>query len=149
MVSGTSSPSVASALRFRTWPVPPCQSPAQALSRGGIFVRLALRLDISPLGCGPIENVVGRLDKAGSLARAFADHPVGSGPFVLADWVRGSKFSLMRNAHYWKQGEDGQPLPYLDQVDVLIVPDDATRILILQSGQIEALNSCCSRVPPN
>ena len=23
-------------------------------------------------------------------ARAFADHPVGSGPFILANWVHGS-----------------------------------------------------------
>lgn len=70
-------------------------------------------------------------------ARAFADHPVASGPFVLSNWVRGSKFSLIRNPHYWKMGEDNQPLPYLDQVDVLIVPDDATRILMLKSGQID------------
>ncbi len=69
-------------------------------------------------------------------ARAFAEHPVGSGPFVLSSWTHGSKFTLTRNPHYWKQGADGKPLPYLDQVQVDIVPDDATRILMLKAGEI-------------
>jgi peptide/nickel transport system substrate-binding protein len=45
---------------------------------------------------------------------------------------------LTRNPHYWKQGADGQPLPYLDNVRYVIVPDDATRILKLKAGEIDA-----------
>jgi peptide/nickel transport system substrate-binding protein len=44
--------------------------------------------------------------------------------------------TLVKNPHHWRQGEDGQPLPYLDGVRFEIVPDDATRILKLQAGEL-------------
>ncbi len=70
-------------------------------------------------------------------AKAFAEHPVGSGPFVLASWQRGSKLVMKRNPHYWQTGDDGKALPYLDEVDFPVIPDDATRILKLRSGEID------------
>ena len=70
-------------------------------------------------------------------AQSFAEHPVGSGPFVLESWDRGSTMKLVRNEHYWDMGEDGKPLPYLDGVTFQVIPDDATRILQVQSGEID------------
>ena len=70
-------------------------------------------------------------------AKAFAEHPIGSGPFVLASWQRGSKMVIKRNPYYWAKGDDGKALPYLDEVDFQIIPDDATRILKLRSGEID------------
>jgi len=70
-------------------------------------------------------------------AQEFAKKPVGSGPFVLESWERGSVMKLVKNPHYWEKGEDGQPLPYLDGVTFEVLPDDATRILKLQSGEID------------
>ncbi|TNC61390.1 ABC transporter substrate-binding protein [Rubellimicrobium roseum] len=70
-------------------------------------------------------------------AQAFSEAPIGSGPFVLESWERGSTMRLVRNEHYWATGEDGQPLPYLDGVTFEVIPDDATRILRLQSGEID------------
>ena len=70
-------------------------------------------------------------------AHSFAEHPVGTGPFVLGTWQRGSKMVLKRNPYYWADGADGKKLPYLDEVDLQVVPDDATRILQLQGGQID------------
>ncbi|HEX2287494.1 MAG TPA: ABC transporter substrate-binding protein, partial [Gaiellaceae bacterium] len=60
-------------------------------------------------------------------AESFAKHPIGTGPFVFESWERGSKMRIVRNPHHWEQGEDGQPLPYLDAVTFEIIPDDATR----------------------
>ncbi len=70
-------------------------------------------------------------------AKAFAEHPVGSGPFAFASWARGSDMKLVANKYYWDKGEDGKPLPYLDGIDFPVVPDDATRILQLQSGALQ------------
>ena len=70
-------------------------------------------------------------------AKAFAEHPIGSGPFVLSEWKRGSYMVLTRNPYYWKKGEDGKALPYLDSLRFEIIPDDNTRILELQAGQIQ------------
>ena len=70
-------------------------------------------------------------------AEAFAEQPIGSGAFVLESWDRGSTMKLVRNEHYWADGEDGQKLPYLDGVTFEVIPDDATRVLRLQSGEID------------
>lgn len=71
-------------------------------------------------------------------SKSFAQHPVGSGPFTLKSWTRNSEMMMTRNPYYWKPGADGQPLPYLDNVRYVIIPDDATRILKLKAGEIDA-----------
>ncbi len=70
-------------------------------------------------------------------ARAFAEKPVGSGPFILTAWQRGVSMTLRRNPYYWKQAEDGKALPYLDELEFQIIPDDATRLLKLKAGEID------------
>ncbi|SHE51672.1 peptide/nickel transport system substrate-binding protein [Loktanella atrilutea] len=70
-------------------------------------------------------------------ATAFAEKPVGSGPFVFDSWERGSTLKLVKNEHYWADGADGQKLPYLDGVTFEVIPDDATRILRVQSGELD------------
>jgi peptide/nickel transport system substrate-binding protein len=71
-------------------------------------------------------------------SKSFARHPVGSGPFTMKSWSRNSEMVMTRNPHYWKLGSDGQSLPYLDDVRYVIIPDDATRILKLRAGEIDA-----------
>src|SRR5215813_9438391 len=53
----------------------------------------------------------------------FASKPVCSGPFKVQSYERGTKVVLVKNPNYWDVGADGQPLPYLDEVDLLNVPD--------------------------
>lgn len=70
-------------------------------------------------------------------AKAFAQKPIGSGPFIVTSWTKGSEMVLTRNPYYWQQGADGKPLPYVDEVKIEIIPDDATRILKLKAGEID------------
>ncbi len=70
-------------------------------------------------------------------AKAFAEKPIGTGPFVLTDWKKGSSMTLKRNPNYWNKGDDGAALPYLDEINFQIIPDDNTRILKLQSGELD------------
>ena len=70
-------------------------------------------------------------------SKAFAEKPIGSGPFFLQSWKRNTEMVLTRNPHFYKAGEDGKPLPYLDAIKFLIIPDDATRILKLKAGEID------------
>jgi peptide/nickel transport system substrate-binding protein len=71
-------------------------------------------------------------------ATAFAERPIGSGPFMVADWKRNEILRLARNPHYWRMAADGKPFPYVDQVDMPVIPDDATRILKLRAGEAHA-----------
>ncbi|MDQ0392048.1 ABC transporter substrate-binding protein [Labrys monachus] len=71
-------------------------------------------------------------------AKAFGEHPVGSGAFMLQSWSHGSEMTLVKNPYYWRMGDDGKPLPYLDGIKFEVIPDDATRILKVQSGELDA-----------
>jgi peptide/nickel transport system substrate-binding protein len=68
----------------------------------------------------------------GKSETAFFQHPVGTGPFMVKSWVKGSQLSLVANPYYWQKG-----LPYLAGVNLVSVPDDNTRQLQLQSGQAQ------------
>ena len=81
------------------------------------------------------NSMPGATDEA--KAKVFAEKPIGSGPFVLSEWKKGSRMTLKRNPYYWGKSEDGQALPYLDELRFEIVPDDNTRILKLQSGELD------------
>jgi len=70
-------------------------------------------------------------------AKAFAEKPIGSGPFVLTEWERGSYMIIERNPYYWETDENGVQLPYLEAVRFEIIPEDATRILKLQAGELD------------
>lgn len=62
---------------------------------------------------------------------------VGSGPFYLSGFSQGATMDFTANPNYWREGADGKPLPYLEGVHFEIIPDDATRVLKLQSGEVD------------
>lgn len=61
--------------------------------------------------------------------------PVGTGPFRVAEWRRGERLVLDR----WDDSWRGPPL--LDQVIFKPVPDDAARLSLLESGDVELIGS--------
>ena len=57
---------------------------------------------------------------------------VGTGPFVMQEYVPGQRITYLRNAKYWKVDKAGNRLPYLTRVVLLIVPNlDALRLKFL------------------
>ena len=70
-------------------------------------------------------------------AKAFGENPIGTGPFIMTAWQRGVSMTLKRNPYHWKMGADGKPLPYLDELEFQILPDDATRLLKLKAGEVD------------
>jgi peptide/nickel transport system substrate-binding protein len=58
--------------------------------------------------------------------------PVGTGPFKLAEYVRGDRIRLVRNDDYFKPG-----LPLLDEVIVRIIPQSTTSLLALEQGEVD------------
>jgi peptide/nickel transport system substrate-binding protein len=67
---------------------------------------------------------------------AFGQHPIGSGAFKLQRWAKGQEVDLVRNPNYWRRGQ-----PYLDEVKMLYVPNDNTRVLDLLSGDVDAVDA--------
>ncbi|MFC1900268.1 ABC transporter substrate-binding protein [Chloroflexota bacterium] len=69
------------------------------------------------------------------------ENAVGTGPFVLTDYVLGSTVTLKKNPDYWLKDPvgpgKGNDLPYLDEVKWLIIPDLSTRLAALRTGEID------------
>jgi peptide/nickel transport system substrate-binding protein len=68
---------------------------------------------------------------------------VGTGPWMLTDFVSGSSFTYSKNPDYW--GNDPRypqnQTPYADTLKMLVIPDSSTRLAGLRSGQIDAPNN--------
>ncbi len=66
---------------------------------------------------------------------------VGTGPFILMDYVEGSALEFVKNDNYWGYDErhPENRLPYVDAVSVVCIPDIASAIAALRSGQIDIL----------
>jgi peptide/nickel transport system substrate-binding protein len=67
-----------------------------------------------------------------SLGTKYYAKPIGSGPFVVKDWLKGNHITLTRNTNYWKPGQ-----PYLDSVRFEYVPDDNARMLRIKAGSAD------------
>ena len=64
--------------------------------------------------------------------------PVGTGPFLLEEYVETERAVFRRREDYWKMGADGKPLPYIDKLVYLdLGEEEAARIAALQSGQVD------------
>ena len=70
-------------------------------------------------------------------AKQFSVNPIGSGPFKLSSWDRGRQMTLERNQYYFRNGDDGKPLPYLDEIAFQIIPDSRVRVAKLKSGEVD------------
>ena len=67
----------------------------------------------------------------------FKNVAIGTGPFLLKDFQRQSKYTYAKNPGYWKNGADGKPLPYLDGFVQVIIPDEGARTSALRAGQLD------------
>jgi peptide/nickel transport system substrate-binding protein len=72
-------------------------------------------------------------------AEKFATAPVCAGQFIPQDFSLGSDLRLAPNPDYWVNGEDGQPLPYLDEVVIRYVPESNGRVLGLRNGDFDLI----------
>lgn len=70
--------------------------------------------------------------KEGVANKTVTTAPIGTGPFKIASYQPGVGVKLTRNPNYWQKG-----LPYLDGVDIRIVPDEGVRRSSLVSGDVD------------
>ena len=85
------------------------------------------------------------------------EHPVGTGPYRLKDWVRGQKIVLEANPDFRDQtypvpGEGSEPgdasiakdnagkkLPIVGRIEISVMEEDQPRLLAFDSGQLDFL----------
>jgi peptide/nickel transport system substrate-binding protein len=67
-------------------------------------------------------------------------NPVGAGPYILREWVKGDRLVMVRNENYYGKK------PTVEKLTFRIIPEDATREAMLRSGQIDV---CYKPLPSN
>ncbi len=75
------------------------------------------------------------VDKGGP--EALSSNPIGTGPMVLDQWMKGDRVSVKKRDGYWQMGEDGQALPYLDGFVDRYIPDSAVQNVELRTGNVQ------------
>lgn len=61
----------------------------------------------------------------------LAKNPVGTGPFKFQSWTPGQEMILAKNDSYWGD------IPKVDNVIYKVVPEDTTRIAMVESGEAQ------------
>jgi peptide/nickel transport system substrate-binding protein len=79
-------------------------------------------------------NAIFPANWGGETRAQFFQHPVGTGPFKMASWIKGQSITLVRNPYYWQKGK-----PYLNSVTYNAVSDANTRVTQLRAGQADVI----------
>jgi peptide/nickel transport system substrate-binding protein len=105
-------------------------------------VQLKLKYPFTPLAPSLSMSLVAPISPAAieKYGEDVRQNPVGAGPYVLEDWVKGDRIVMVRNKNYW--GEK----PTVEKITWKIVPEAATREAMLRTGQIHV---CYKPLPSN
>lgn len=58
--------------------------------------------------------------------------PIGTGPFMIAEFSQNEMIRLVKNPHYWKPGR-----PYLDAIELPIIANRSTAMLAFIAGKLD------------
>ena len=71
----------------------------------------------------------------------FIKAPHGTGPYTLESYSEGERVLIKRRSDYWQNGADGDPLPYLDEMEFIDMGEESSAwIAALQAGEVEYLD---------
>ena len=121
---------------------------------------LRIRLAETDYNFGYILAMVATSAQAREVVEAYDDtnaHPVGTGPYVLKRWVRGSKIILEANPDFREMAWNfmpsadaydkqliaemkGKKMPQIGVIDISIMEEGQSRWLAFQNGQLDYLN---------
>jgi peptide/nickel transport system substrate-binding protein len=105
-------------------------------------IRLELKYPFAPLAPTLSLTICSTISPA-AIAKygdAVRENPVGAGPYILKEWVKGDRIVMVRNENYYGKK------PSVAKLTFKIVPDDATREAMLRTGQIDV---CYKPLPSN
>lgn len=116
-----------------------------AVSPGGPdgMLRLAVEADPHSLDPGQVfsnEEAMLTTGSAGIVRRpdpkrptkSPGNVPIGAGPFVVKNWVRGARIQLERNPYYILR-----KMPQPDRIDVMVNLDRTTQFMMFERGELD------------
>ena len=91
-------------------------------------------------GPGRAVNIINETAIEEMGARDYSIEPVGTGPFEVVEHDVGSELVLDAFDDYFETDEEGNQLPYLDGVDIQMIPEPGTMVNALRGGDIHFAN---------
>lgn len=67
----------------------------------------------------------------------WVKNPIGTGPWLLKKYVPKQSCTAVKNPTYWRKDASGNPLPYMDSVEWVMIGDESASTLQLQSGAVD------------
>lgn len=64
----------------------------------------------------------------------FQETPVGTGPFMFKEWVKGDHITYVANPDYWRAG-----MPKVEEIIFRPIPESATRVAAIQTDEIDII----------
>lgn len=68
------------------------------------------------------------------------DEIIGTGPFKLVQYRPGERLVFQRNPFYWKSSSDGERLPFINEVIMLIIQSPDTMLLKFLDGELDSVS---------
>jgi len=105
-------------------------------------VQLKLKYPFAPLA-PTLSLTIASIISPAAIAKHGEDvrqNPVGAGPFMLKEWVKGDRIVLVRNPHYFGKKST------VEKIVFKIVPEATTREAMLRAGQLDI---CYKPAPSN
>jgi peptide/nickel transport system substrate-binding protein len=73
---------------------------------------------------------------------SYNSMPIGTGPFIVAEWHRGQTLRMVANPHYWRGP------PKLHEVDFRAIPDENTLLTSVRTHEIDLWFSASATTYP-
>ncbi len=68
----------------------------------------------------------------------FEEHPVGTGPFMFVEWVKGDHITMAANTDYWGEA------PKIETLIFRPIPESSTRVAAIQTGEVDIVTRLSS-----
>ncbi len=65
---------------------------------------------------------------------------VGNGPYRIASYAANQRVILQKNPYYWREDEQGNSQPFIEQIVWQIMESTDTQLLNFRSGSLDSLN---------
>jgi peptide/nickel transport system substrate-binding protein len=95
---------------------------------------VVMHSDVSRPAIFDYFNVLNMVDRVSLEGPDAKTKEIGTGPFVLDEWVQGDHLTYSRNKNYWQSN-----YPYLDGISVNVVRDLTAMSTRLEAGAMDAI----------
>jgi len=139
--SGFTKPSPVWAINIGSW--------KEVVARDKYTVQITFKAEVNPFGLLSVtEQCYWNYVVAPEVVKEYGNardwkNAVGTGPYLLTDYVANVSMNFNKNTKYWGHDErypDNQ-LPYVDSIKALLIPDITTAIAALRTGKIDIITA--------